>query len=224
MRTLDTLLTDGRWFAALDAAQQARLRAETVVREAAAQETVVHKGAPAEHWIGVIDGLVKIATVSADGRAVTFTGVPAGGWLGEGSMLKDEPRRYDVVALRASRVALVPRDTFRWLLDSSIAFNRFVLGQLNERLGQFIGTVEHDRLLGPQGRVARCLAQLMHPQLYPGSRDGLALSQAELGLLTGLSRQSVNRALRDLESRGLLCVHYGRIDVPDPDALRDAAP
>lgn len=222
MRTLDALLADGGWFAALDAAHQARLRADTVVREVAAHETLAHKGAPADHWIGVIDGLVKIATVSADGRAVTFTGVPAGGWLGEGSMLKDEPRRYDVVSLRASRVALVPRATFRWLLDSSIAFNRFVLGQLNERLGQFIGTVEHERLLGPAGRVARCLAQLMHPQLYPGSRDGLAVCQAELGLLTGLSRQSVNRALRDLETRGLLRVRYGRIDVPDPLALREA--
>ena len=40
--------------------------------------------------------------------------------------------------------------------------------QLNERLGQFIGMVEHDRLLGPDARLARCLASMFNPHLYPG--------------------------------------------------------
>jgi CRP/FNR family transcriptional regulator, cyclic AMP receptor protein len=38
------------------------------------------------------------------------------------------------------------RDTFTLLLESSNAFNRFLIIQLNERLGQFIAMVEHDRL------------------------------------------------------------------------------
>ena len=45
------------------------------------------------------------------------------------------------------RVALMPEATFFWLLDTSIPFNRFILTQLNERLGQFMATFEHDRLL-----------------------------------------------------------------------------
>jgi CRP-like cAMP-binding protein len=65
----------------------------------------------------------------ADGRTSTFTGVPAGGWFGEGSLLKTEARRYDVVALRASRIAWVPRRMFEWLLNTSLPFNRFVLVQ-----------------------------------------------------------------------------------------------
>ena len=48
----------------------------------------------------MIDGLVKMANVSADGKAMSFTGIGTGGWFGEGSLLKDEPRRYDIVALR----------------------------------------------------------------------------------------------------------------------------
>jgi hypothetical protein len=40
--------------------------------------------------------------------------------------------------------------------------------QLNERLGQFIAMVEYDRLLAPDARVARCIAQLYNPLLYPG--------------------------------------------------------
>jgi CRP-like cAMP-binding protein len=110
--------------------------------------------------VGVIEGLVKVTSASREGKTVSFTGIPAGGWFGEGSLLKNEPRRYDAVALRNSVVAYMPRDTFTLLLDSSVAFNRLLLIQLNERLGQFIAMVEHDRLPGPEGRLATELAAL----------------------------------------------------------------
>jgi CRP-like cAMP-binding protein len=163
---------------------------------------------------------VKISSVSAEGKAVTFTGVPSGGWFGEGSMLKNEPRRYDVVALRESQIAYLPKALFLHLLDHSIAFNRFLLIQLNERLAQFIATVEHERLLGPEGKLARIIAQLFNPVLYPGNRSELQISQAELGYLTGLSRQRANQALQSLEQEGLVEIAYGAIRILDLEGLR----
>jgi CRP-like cAMP-binding protein len=220
LHSLDDLLAASPWAGELDPAALRRLKADCLERSVAAGGLVCRKGDPVEHWIGVIDGLVKISAVSVEGKAVTFTGVPSGGWFGEGSLLKDEPRRYDAVALRDSRIACLPRATFQWLLDSSIPFNRHLLVQLNERLGQFIATVEFDRLLGPDARVARCLAQLFNPLLYPGSGPRLAISQSELGYLTGLSRQRVNQALQALEKAGLLRVDYGSITVVSLAGLR----
>lgn len=216
---LDQMFERSRWAEQLDASQRERVRSETVVREVAANGLVCRKGETVEAWVGVIEGLVKISSVSFEGKLVTFTGVPAGGWFGEGSLLKDEPRRYDVIALRDSLVAYVPRATFQWLLDTSIAFNRFLLVQLNERLGQFIATVEYERLLGPDARVARCIAQLFNPLLYPGSGRQLRISQSEVGYLTGLSRQRANQALQTLEASGLIRVEYGGITVADLDGL-----
>lgn len=220
-RSLDDLLDLSPWMQHLDAAQHQRVRQDLVERQVAAGGFVCRKGEPVDHWIGVVDGLVKISSVSIDGKSVTFTGVPPGGWFGEGSLLKDEPRRYDAVALRDSCIACMPRGTFQWLLDSSIAFNRHLLLQLNERLGQFIATVEFDRLLDPDARVARYLAQLFNPLLYPGLGRKLAVSQSELGFLTGLSRQRVNQALQALEKHGLLKVDYGSVTVLSLDGLRD---
>jgi CRP-like cAMP-binding protein len=211
----DQLLSRSPWAAALTPDARERLRRETVVREVAADGLVCRKGEAVDHWIGIIHGLVKISSVSFDGKLVTFTGVPPGGWLGEGSLLKNETRRYDVVAVRTSSIAYVPRATFQHLLDESIPFNRYLLIQLNERLGQFIGTVESERLLGVEARVARCVAQLFNPVLYPGNDLQLRLTQAEIGYLTGLSRQRVNQALRGLEARGLLRVEYGGIEILD---------
>ncbi len=169
---------------------------------------------------GVIDGLVKIHSLSPAGKSVTFAGIPAGGWFAEGSVLKGQPFKYDIVALRDSRMALMPEATFRWLLDTSIPFNRFLLKQLNERLGQFIGMVEHDRLLEPDARVARALAALFNPHLYPDSDPHIQISQEELGYLAGASRQRVSRALQVLGKVGLIKVDHGLVTVLDLDGLQ----
>jgi hypothetical protein len=108
-----------------------------------------------DYWIGVHEGLIKLAVYNIDGRSSTLSGVPEGGWCGEGSVIKREPRRYDVIAIRASQILLVPADTFHRLMAESLPFNAFVIGQLNERMGQFIATVQNERLLDVDARVAR---------------------------------------------------------------------
>ena len=221
MTTLHDMLRASTWARTLTPDELARVEAETVTRPCPAGGLVCRKGEAVEHWIGVVDGLVKMANVSADGKPTSFTGIGSRGWFGEGSLLKDEPRRYDIVALRASQIAYMPRATFMRLLDSNMAFNRFLLLQLNERLGQFIGMLEHDRLLGPDARLARCLAGLFNPLLYPGVGPSLPISQEELGQLAGLSRQRVNQALKRLEQAGLLRVEYGGITVQDLERMRE---
>jgi CRP/FNR family transcriptional regulator, cyclic AMP receptor protein len=208
------------WAKTLSVEDFARAIDETVERQVPTGSYVCHKGEPVEHWHGVIEGLVKMSSDWATGKTASFTGIAAGGWFGEGSMLKPEPRRYDVVALRDSRIACMKRDTFHWLLDNSIAFNRFVINQINERLGLFIGLLESERLLDIDARVAHTLAALFHPVLQPGIESRIAISQGEIGYLAGVSRQRVNRALHTLEEAGLLTTEYGSVTVCNLDALR----
>lgn len=215
MRLLEDMLALSPWTRELPAEQLSQVRSAIIVRDFEAGSTVYRKGDPANAWVGVIDGLVKLHSLSPSGKSVTFAGIPAGGWFGEGSVLKGEPFKYDIVALRDSRIALMPEATFRWLLDTSIPFNRFLLTQLNERLGQFIGMVEHDRLLEPDARVARTLAALFNPHLYPDTQPHIQISQEELGYLAGASRQRVNRALQVLAGAGLIKVDYGLVTVLD---------
>ena len=214
------LLAASAWWPALAAPDRERTLTEIEERRYSGGSVVMRKGEVVDAWTGVIDGLVKINVVSSGGKTATFTGVGPGGWFGEGSILKNEPRKYDVVALRDTRVAWMPRRTFEHLMDTSIPFNRFLLIQLNERLGQFIGMVEYERLLEPDARVARCVAELFNPHLYPGHRGELEISQEEIGYLSGVSRQRVNQALQVLARAGLLEVSYGRVRILDIGGLR----
>ena len=57
---------------------------------AAPGDRVCRTGAPSNYWFGVIDGLLKMSNVTREGGQLTYTGIPAGGWFGEGTLLKRE--------------------------------------------------------------------------------------------------------------------------------------
>ncbi len=210
------------WLATLDDSQRERAVLEIRVSDALPGDLVCRTGRPVTYWFGVVDGLLKMSSDNVDGQTMTFTGVPPGGWFGEGTALKREPYRYNIQALRKSIVAGLPVDTFHWLLDHSIGFNRFVMDQLNERLGQFIAAREIDRMNSPDARVARSLAALFNPVLYPGVGQILRITQQELAYLVGLSRQRVNEALSTLQSQGVIRIEYGGLRVISLDALRSS--
>jgi CRP-like cAMP-binding protein len=208
------------WLKLLSSEERQRAVDDLKVTDAQAGEYLCRTGRPVTYWFGVVDGLLKMSSDNAEGQTMTFTGVPPGGWFGEGTALKREVYRYNIQALRLSLVAGLHVDTFHWLLDHSIGFNRFMMNQLNERLGQFIAAREIDRMTNPNIRVARSLAALFNPVLYPGLGAVLRITQQELAYLVGLSRQRVNEALTTLATAGAIEVEYGGLRVTNLQALR----
>lgn len=208
------------WLGLLNPEQRDRALADLRVVDALPGDVICKIGRPANYWFGVLDGLMKMSNDSSVGFTITFTGIPPGAWFGEGTLLKREPYRYNIEALRRTVVAGLPAATFNWLLESSIPFNRYVMNQLNERLGQFIAAREADRISDPDVRVARSLAALFNPVLYPLVHDLLRITQQELAYLVGLSRQRVNESLRALTADGLIRVEYGGLEVLDLPRLR----
>jgi CRP-like cAMP-binding protein len=213
-------IADIPWLDALLPEERARVLDDLKVLQVEGGELLCRVGRPATYWFGVVDGLLKMSNDTAMGLPVTFTGVAPGGWFGEGTVIKREPYRYNIQALRKSVVAGLGVETFHLLLERSIPFNRFVIRQLNERLGQFIAAREIDRMTNPDARVALSLGSLFHPTLYPGVGTVLRITQRELGYLVGLSRQRVNEAVRALQAQGLIRVEYGGVQVLDLDGLR----
>jgi CRP-like cAMP-binding protein len=211
------------WLQVLKPDEYERAAGHIKVGDALPGDYVCRVGRPVTYWFGVVEGLLKMSSDNDQGQTMTFSGLPPGGWFGEGTALKRESYRYNIQALRKSVVAGLPIDTFHWLLDHSIGFNRFVMNQLNERLAQFIAAREIDRMHNPDLRVARSLAALFNPVLFPGVGDVLRITQQELAYLVGLSRQRVNEALATLEAQGTIRVEYGGLRVLDLTALRSNA-
>jgi CRP-like cAMP-binding protein len=216
----DTLKRIAFWSRDLGDREIEVARAGIVEKSYRTNECIFMRGDPFEYWTGVVTGLARMGIVSRGGNATSFAGLTAGAWFDEGSVLKNEPRRYDVVALRDTRLALMDRGTFLWLFENSVGFNRFLVGQLNERLGQFIGLLEYGRTLDATARLARSIASLFNPILYPGLTRHLEITQEEIGAPSGISRQNANRSLKRLSDEGLLRLEYGGVTIVDLDRLR----
>jgi len=202
------------WFRELPEGLRARVEQKVSTVEGRKGEVLLHAGSAVKGWYGVVHGLVKLQTQSAEGRRQAFLGIPAGEWFGEGSVLKNEPRRYDVIALRETELVCLPRPEFEELRKTSLTFCQALIEQMNMRLGQALAIIETMRLRSPDQRIAVYLG----PQLWRGSKR-MALSQEELGILAGLSRQTVNGVLKEFERRKLVSLEFGRVDIRDAAGL-----
>ncbi len=211
------------WLTMLSPEDGERARRALRVRAIEQDAMLCRQGEPAAHWFGVLDGVLAVSSCDEKGRETTIAGIRAGGWFGEGSVLKREAHRYQARALRDSRVALLPSAVFHELLQRSLPFNRFLMAQLNERLSHFIAARAVERARVPEVRVAGHLIELCNPTLYTGAGLVLRLRQCELAALAGLSRQRVNLALASLHKRGAIRIDYGGVHVLDLERLRAIA-
>ncbi|MDP9900793.1 Crp/Fnr family transcriptional regulator [Variovorax ginsengisoli] len=214
------LLEGSHWFAQLTPRARDQVLADVVEQSVAAGDALIRHGQTALWWTGMLEGVMKWCTGTSDGRAVTLGGLTVGSWFGEGSLLREKPVEADIVALRFSRVALLPKETFEWLHATEPSFGRFLLQQINERLHWFMGDFVAHRVLGVEAQLARALVGLLHPWLHPGGDRHLQISQEELANLVGLSRQRCNQALSQFKARSLVRTEYGGVTLLDVDALR----
>ena len=221
MPTLRDMLATAPWAKALPDARLASIEAETSVRECPAGSLVCRKGERVEHWIGVDRGSGE------DGERVRRR---------EGDELHGHRHRRLVRRRLAAEGRAAPlRHRRAARLDDRLHAAGHVHGApRRERRVQPVPadpaqraarTVHRPRrarpAAGPGRRLARGLASLFNPHLYPGSRSTLPISQEELGQLVGLSRQRVNQALQILEKKGLLRVEYAGVTVLDLKGLRE---
>jgi len=202
------------WFASVPTALQERLREEVFAVQGDKGAVMMPAGSAVEGWHAVLSGLVMLQSPASKGRASAFIGVPDGEWFGEGSAMKPEPRKYNVVALRPTTLLCLPLPLFATLRESSLAFNQFLVQHLNMRLGQAMTIIEAGRTQSPEHRVALYLSRL-----FWRSTRRLNLTQDELGQLVGLSRQTVNRVLRTLEELGIVSLDFGKVAIVDDEAL-----
>lgn len=196
------------WSRDLNEAEFERSRGGIVGKTFAKGVYICHRGDRLDYWTGVESGLVKLGTVSRNGKAVTMAGLRAGAWFGEGTVLKNEPRRYDLVALRDTQLALMNRSTFFWLFENSVAFNRFLVRQFNER-----SDVGWARPSGAPHRVAVQSGALSRPGNAP--RDHSGGGGSVVGLIAP-GRQQIPESSRP---KNLLRVEHNGFTVLDVEQL-----
>lgn len=210
-------------FRAMDAPTVDAVLARATVRRIAAGEDLLHRGDPASGLFVVLEGRLRVSVVSAEGGEVMLGMLGPGEVIGEMSLLDGQPRSADVAAIEPSALLFVERAHVMELLRRDAALCLRLMAVLCRRLRDANEAVEDVALLDVPARLGRVLLRLARGfgVAEPGGavRIGARVSQRDLALLAGTSRETANRELRALEAAGVIGKSQGRIVLLRPDDL-----
>lgn len=213
-------LSTTRWAKYLTPGEFSALRSEYSTRVLKKGAYLFHQGDKFNFWTGIVDGFAKISSVSSDGKEVTFSSLGRGRWFGGGSLLNDEHRKYDVIAIQDTSFGMLARSAFVRLSKISLGFNRYLVCQMNERIGLLSERIEALNFLQPHVRVARSIYRLLSSYEDSVIDTTIEISQDEIGLLTDLSRQGTNSGIQTLKQRRLIDWDRNTLKVLDCEKLR----
>ena len=215
MSLLAALQSDD-WFSGCPPQLQQTLLRLAVVRRLEAGEALFTRGSPASGMYCVIAGAVHIGAQDAEGRAAVLAYLEPYQWFGEISVIDGQPRTHDAIADLPGEVLVVPRGGLEDWLETHPQHWRDLARLSCRKLRVSFTVLEELAQLPLEERVLRRLRLLA--QGY-GSREvarqHIRVGQEVLARMLGISRQSVNQALKQLAAKGLVRLHYGEIELLD---------
>jgi CRP-like cAMP-binding protein len=222
----DALLMRGQWFAGLPASLRRELIGRGQVRHFPRGSWVYLQGDPPRGMWAVLEGEIAFSKVGGSGNEVIYHVGGPGLWFGVLGALTGLPLGLAVTAVTELSALHVRSKDVQQIIDAE---PRHVLRLVRlplERAVDLLDLVEHIVRPGPRSRVASRLLLLHRMELeHDRARldRPLRVSQSQLAAMTALSRQSVSRALHELEDVGALRTGFRQIAILDPTLLETIA-
>lgn len=183
---------------------------------------IFHRDDPGDSLHIVHSGQVRIVLTSPEGDEIVLALFEAGDFFGELSLVDGLPRSASAVANEPTTTLTLTRPTFLRALELNPHLAQQVIVALASRLRRTDMLLGDAAFLDVASRLAKRLRDLAGTAQEKGSTTGPAvirITQVELAAMVGATRETVNKELRALESRGVIRLERGRILVERPDAL-----
>jgi len=190
-------------------------------------EVIFHQGDPGDSLHIILGGRVKISSPSESGVEAILTTLRPGEFFGSLALLDGAPRSASATAIEATETLILPRETFRQLVNDRPEIRDHVFAELARELRRLTYHVEELHFLDIAGRLAARLARMAEEHGAPGPDGEIRLlgpiTQGELAAMVGSTRQSVNKLLGYLTEDGLIRQERDSIVVLDLPGLQRAA-
>ena len=209
------------WFAALPRAAQDAM-VEHSHRVPVKEGTMLYRvGDPTGTFYGLRSGLLKISSSRPDGKEAILSMLEPGLWFGEMSMVDKLPRTHDATAVVDSVVLAMRSDAFDRLMERP-DFSSGIARLLATRMRLLFAVLEDSVLRPTLARVARRLVLLSHGDstLASDSRRVVPVSQGQLAMMLGITRQTLAKELHVMIGAGALATRYGRVEIVSVERLQ----
>jgi CRP-like cAMP-binding protein len=218
------LLANHPLFGQLAPEEQERLVAYMRLVRQPARTVLFRKGDPGTHMVVVVRGRVKVCTHSEDGKELVLNLINPGEVVGEIALLDGADRTADAVTLVDSDLLILERRDFIPFLQRHPDACMRLFAVLCERVRRTSELLEEALFLEGSSRLAKRLvhlAEVFGKPVSGGVKIDIALSQQQLGNMVGMSRESMNKQLKQWRQDDLIRIEDGRYVLANLDALRD---
>jgi CRP/FNR family transcriptional regulator, cyclic AMP receptor protein len=184
--------------------EQATSVADSVVkRRFRRNELVVEQGKKSNALYILLTGRARVLTADARGREVILAVLQQGDYVGEMSLIDNEPHSATVRAEVQTDMLILGRAEFARCLPENSSLAYAILRGLAQRLRSADRQIESLALLDVYGRVARALLEMAQDE---GEQKIIRnkVSRQDLAKIVGASREMVSRVMKDLEDRGMI--------------------
>jgi len=189
-------------------------------REYQAGEVVVLEGEAQPGLYFLESGWLKIVKVAASGREQILRFMEPGETFNEIGVFADQPNPATAIALETAGVWLIRRENLLHLFQDRPEFAQEVIAKMAERMLYLVSLVTDLSLRPVTGRLARLLLEEAQEDVLHRPRW---FTQAELAARLGTVPDVIQRALRALESDGLISVERHQVRILDRGALAEIA-
>ena len=209
-------------FCGIDEATRRRIAEHVAERIVERGQCVFTQDQPGDRMYVLAEGAVKLFVSSRDGGMVELVRHRPPATFGEVALLDGGPRSASAEAVERSRLLVVTRDELLRLLRSEERVAEALLRTLGAIVRRTTRQVGDLAFLDLQGRLARQLLVLSDggDRAVPRTRQ---VTQAELASMVNGARQTVNQALRSLESRGYIRADGRSFEILDRERLERLA-
>ena len=221
-RTIASLLAKVEPFGELDEDGRLAVAGRSGRRVVERGQVIFWQDEPGESMFVLLEGSVKLVVRSKGGELVELVRHHPPAFFGELAVLDGGPRSATAEAVERSILLVVTRGELLRLLRSEEQVGEALLRSLGMMVRRTTHQVTDLAFLSLQGRVAAKLLELAG-QAGQGPTRTRRLTQVELANMVGGARQSVNQALKALESRGYIRVAGRAFEILAPEQLRRLA-
>lgn len=216
------VLRSGHWFGALPGPLQSCLWDMSQGLALPAGQCLFARGDPPDGLYAVLSGGIRITAVSPQGKEAILSIVEAPQWFGEIALFDGQPRTHDAWAETPVQLRHCPQADLLALLDREPSWWPFFGRLLASKVRLLFNVLEDAALLPAHARLARRLLTMLEAQAeMPGGPSmEIRVPQEQLGMMLGLTRQTVNQILRHFEREGAVELQRGVIAVRSPQRLQ----
>ena len=198
--------------------QKAALLASCTVRRLKPSTAILRQGETTQGSYFIASGRVEVCYVDSSGNQVIVHIATAGEMLGEVEALSGRPCAAGCQTLTDTTVLFCPSRALLAHVPPQILIPN-LCSLLHDRLMRENRNRTADHYYSAEQRI-----RIYLQELTGGSDEAVRISQSQLGVVTGCSRQTVNKMLGELRDKGIIELGRNAVRVLDRARLADGAP